>query len=243
MIQETLELRTRTLHKLRVRDLGGAFLSYCVARCLNEVVTISGGKVLDENGLPVEYGISTEQTEPVIREHQITAFFSHVAQFYEAKLPDPKDPSQEVVSHGSTLLQAAMRCLVAANFGQEFDLEVSYYGETLDLKALNAHEVALPLARDIQPAKALVINAPHWFADANFRFWLNNGEPKFTWHRGGTPGEWSDVVVLVDPGLEGEGADSDMPEPIWEAIVQVCRQHFKPSRDAHIMVRLTNLAC
>lgn len=89
----------------------------------------------------------------------------------------------------------------------------------------------------------LVINAPQFFQDPEFQAWLNNNDqPKFTWHKGGKPTEWSDVVVLVDPSLNGEGADSDMPEHIWDQIVAACKEKFAPGRDAyHIMVRLTNL--
>lgn len=89
---------------------------------------------------------------------------------------------------------------------------------------------------------ALVINAPQFFKDPAFRAWLNSGEPKFTWHKGGLPSEWSDVVILVDPSLNGEGSDSDMPEAIWDAIMTACRQVFTPrSGENHIMVRLTNI--
>lgn len=89
---------------------------------------------------------------------------------------------------------------------------------------------------------ALVINTPHFFKDPAFLAWLNNGERKFTWHQGGAPSEWSDVVVLVDPSLNGEGSDSDMPEAVWEAIMAACRKVFTPgSSEGHIMVRLTNL--
>lgn len=90
--------------------------------------------------------------------------------------------------------------------------------------------------------KGLVINAPEFFKDPEFVAWLNGGTTKFTWHQGGQPSEWSDVVVLVDPSLNGEGADSDMPEQFWEQIVGECRKHYEPSRDTkHIMVRLENL--
>lgn len=94
----------------------------------------------------------------------------------------------------------------------------------------------------VQHCSSLVINAPQFFQDPEFRAWLNNSDAKFTWHRGGVPGDWSDVVVLVDPGLGGEGADSDMPEHIWTQIVDACKAAFAPARNVpHIMVRLTNL--
>lgn len=89
---------------------------------------------------------------------------------------------------------------------------------------------------------AMILNAPEVFADPAFVEWLNGKDPKFTWHTGGQPTEWSDVTVLVEPSLNGEGSDSEMPEHIWNAIVDKCREVFKPSRNAHIMVRLTNLA-
>ena len=92
-------------------------------------------------------------------------------------------------------------------------------------------------------APALVINAPHFFQDSEFVAWLNDKqETKFTWHKEGVPGEYSDVVVCVDPGLNGEGSDSDMPSHIWEEIVATCRRFFSAGEPTHhIMVRLTNL--
>lgn len=90
---------------------------------------------------------------------------------------------------------------------------------------------------------SITVNAPEFFADEQFIQWLNNGEPKMTWHKGEQPNEWSDLVVLVDPDLEGEGSDSDMPEHIWDQIVAICREHVQPSIHAeHITVRLTNMA-
>lgn len=97
---------------------------------------------------------------------------------------------------------------------------------------------------DTQPCRGLVLNAPEFFADATFQRWLENEQPKFTWHRGGVIDEWSDVVVLVDPSLSGEGSDSDMPAPIWNQIIDICRKHLGNAADqsCHYMVRLTNLA-
>ena len=89
----------------------------------------------------------------------------------------------------------------------------------------------------------LVINAPHFFKDPAFAAWLNNQDPKFTWHKpGDEPHEWSDVVVLVNPSLNGEGNGSDMPEHCWEEIIQTCKLRLINLRTSmHIMVRLTNL--
>lgn len=89
---------------------------------------------------------------------------------------------------------------------------------------------------------ALVLDVPEFFADPEFVKWLNNSEPKFTWHQGGEPGDYSDVVVAVDPTLTGEGSDSDtMPEHIWDQIIEVCRKEFSPGPGDHILVWLKNL--
>lgn len=95
-----------------------------------------------------------------------------------------------------------------------------------------------------QICHGLVLNVPDIFADPAFQRWLNNDRRKFTWHRAGPVNEWSDVIVLVDPSLSGEGSDTDMPAAIWDRIVSICRQHLGSSRtmQCHYMVRLTNLA-
>lgn len=98
---------------------------------------------------------------------------------------------------------------------------------------------------DVDICRGLVINAPEFFADPAFQNWLNDGRPKMSWHRPGEQiSEWSDVVVLVDPTLTGEGSDADMPDQFWNRIVSACRDHLGPSRapTAHYHVRLTNLA-
>ena len=96
----------------------------------------------------------------------------------------------------------------------------------------------------VEATHALVINAPEFFEDEAFMKWLSNGELKFTWHATGSlaPDDYSDVIVCVDPGLGGEGFDSDMPEHIWNQIVQACRLHLGPRQGCHhYMVRLTNV--
>lgn len=93
-----------------------------------------------------------------------------------------------------------------------------------------------------QTTSAIVVNAPAFFADPGFVRWLNNGHPKFTWHNSGAPSEWSDVIVLVDPSLSGEGSDSDMPPHIWEEIVRIARDHaVHDPCGHHILVWLKNL--
>ncbi len=97
---------------------------------------------------------------------------------------------------------------------------------------------------DVHSCRGLVLNVPEFFADPGFQQWLTNGKPKFTWWTAGPVDEWSDVIVLVDPSLSGEGTDSDMPEPIWNQILDICREHLGTCRGAtaHYAVRLTNLS-
>jgi hypothetical protein len=89
----------------------------------------------------------------------------------------------------------------------------------------------------------LVINAPEFFEDKEFMAWLDDpATVVMTWHRKGRPAnDWSDTVVLVDPMLKGEGADSDMPERIWKQIVKACKDAGLHGQRNHIPVRLTNL--
>jgi len=95
----------------------------------------------------------------------------------------------------------------------------------------------------VQSCRGVVINAPEFFADPAFQHWLEDAPAKFTWHRDGAMDEWSDVVVLVDPSLNGEGSDSDMPSHIWDRIVDACGDYLRADCCAanHYMVRLTNL--
>lgn len=93
---------------------------------------------------------------------------------------------------------------------------------------------------------SLRLNVPEFFADEDFMAWLNNGIPKFTWHQGGEEAnEYSDVIVLVDPSLNGEGSGTDMPEDFWSEIVSECRTHYGDLIGVNfeaITVRLTNLS-
>lgn len=98
---------------------------------------------------------------------------------------------------------------------------------------------------EVFKGNGLRLNAPEFFRDQEFVAWLNNGVPKLTWHKGGQPDEWSDVVVLVDPSVTGEGTDSDMPQHIWAAIVGACKEAYGPvvcGASEMITVRLTNVA-
>lgn len=87
---------------------------------------------------------------------------------------------------------------------------------------------------------SLVINAPELFAREDFRTWLNApNRLTFSWHQSGDPTEYSDVVVLLDPGLTGEGSDDDMPG--WNELCAFVRTKLAPRPGMHIPVRLTNL--
>lgn len=115
-----------------------------------------------------------------------------------------------------------------------------------DIMALEV-EASPPLSTDmsVSQAFAIVVNAPQFFADPAFMAWLNDKTAKFTWHTQGqaVADEYSDVVVTVDPTLNGEGSDSDMPASIWEFIVSLCREQLGARTGVpHYMVRLTNLA-
>jgi hypothetical protein len=88
---------------------------------------------------------------------------------------------------------------------------------------------------------AFTINAPSLFAREDFTAWLNAKSRKFTWHESGEPDEWSDVIVMLEPSLDGEGTNSDMPG--WDEVVAAVRAGVDPgASENHILVRLTNLA-
>lgn len=87
----------------------------------------------------------------------------------------------------------------------------------------------------------LCLNVPQFFNDAEFVSWVKNDEPKLAWLMGDTPDSSSEVVVLVDPGLTGEGSASDMPEHIWNQIITTCQAHLAAeTMVGHVLVRLTN---
>lgn len=99
------------------------------------------------------------------------------------------------------------------------------------------------MKREVSAIKGFSVNVPEWFQNKDFLAWLNDADNTvFTWHqRGESAGDWSDVVVCVDPSLSGDGSESDMPKAIWDEIVALCRERFTPSSGNHIHVRLTNL--
>ena len=93
----------------------------------------------------------------------------------------------------------------------------------------------------------ICINAPALFSDSEFKAWMNDRRTTVcSWHTKGEDfGEYSDTVVFVDPCLNGEGSDSDMPAHCWAAIMAAVRAspaaRDLPSCSPHIAVRLTNL--
>lgn len=90
---------------------------------------------------------------------------------------------------------------------------------------------------------SLVLNVPAWFREEGFVEWLNDPNNNvMTWHQAPRrPNEWSDVVVLVDPQINGEGSNSDMPAKYWDQIVGSCRDAGLVMEEAHIPVRLVNV--
>ena len=93
------------------------------------------------------------------------------------------------------------------------------------------------------------MNVPEFFQRKDFLEYIES-QPVFTWHKAGSqPDDWSDVAVLVEPNLSGEGDCADMPEDLWETILSALRAKFGPdgagipafARGRHIIVRLTNM--
>lgn len=101
----------------------------------------------------------------------------------------------------------------------------------------------------------VVINAPEFFQRKDFEEYVESQAspskgPVFTWHQAGTElGDYSDVVVLVEPCLSGDGSNSDMPEDLWNTIIAALQKEFGQHgenvpdgfQDRSIAVRLTNL--
>ncbi|WP_169577685.1 hypothetical protein [Sinimarinibacterium sp. CAU 1509] len=86
----------------------------------------------------------------------------------------------------------------------------------------------------------LVLNVPEWFADPAFVAWLQGPVTKYTWHTYGPVGEYSDVIVTIDPSLTGEGSNPEMP--FHTALMATVRSRVMPNLGAvPILCRLTNL--
>lgn len=100
-----------------------------------------------------------------------------------------------------------------------------------------------------QAGLSVTLNAPEFFARNDFIQYLESNRT-FTWHQAGEEaGEYSDVIVLLQPSLNGDGTDSQMPEDIWRSILAVLRRTYGNEgeklddlySDAPIVVRLTNM--
>jgi hypothetical protein len=86
------------------------------------------------------------------------------------------------------------------------------------------------------------INRPEWFAD---EAWLTfiNGHASLTWHaKGSTPGEYSDVFVMI--GETGEGPD-DIPDAQRAELLAVLRAELlavlREVGGREAMIQITNL--
>jgi hypothetical protein len=85
-------------------------------------------------------------------------------------------------------------------------------------------------------ARAVRINAPDYFADPAFARALNDRQAGLATRRGGgEPGDYSDVVLVVD---QGECGDFDaIPERIAEDVARLVEE----AGAEHAVVWLTNL--
>lgn len=81
-----------------------------------------------------------------------------------------------------------------------------------------------------------------WFAKDDFRTWADSARLRglASWGYNGHSKEgYSDIFIAVDPSLNGEGSDSDMPSQYWEAIKSAVRFHVRPlATKEHIVVRI-----
>jgi hypothetical protein len=120
----------------------------------------------------------------------------------------------------------------------------------------NVDELQAVQSRGVEEGYGLHVqlNVPEFFKRKDFLDYIEGKEPHracvMSWHLPGCePTEWSDTLVLVEPCLNGEGSNSDMPEDIWECILLTLRARFGEEgqlippvcRERHIAVRLTNL--
>lgn len=107
--------------------------------------------------------------------------------------------------------------------------------------SINASEI---LARAPCASESLhTLNVPEFFKDPAFLNWLNSESTTvFTWHTKGQPaGEWSDVIVSLEGSCNGEGDASDMPEYLWNLLVDYCKAQFGERPSARYYLKLTNL--
>jgi hypothetical protein len=91
--------------------------------------------------------------------------------------------------------------------------------------------------------EVLRIDAPDWFARADFQRWLNRTDRlrPATWHAAGSPpSDFSDVFTVFDSeeGPDFAGGKGDfIPEDIWEFITKACEQR----NTSYAVIWITNL--
>ncbi|MGP9797096.1 hypothetical protein ACT3UJ_07025 [Halomonas sp. 86] len=117
-------------------------------------------------------------------------------------------------------------------------------GNTHDSEMIHGTQAIVPLVAEssLEPAVHLSVD---WFEHALFRSWADQARLKGTasWGVDGHDAEgYPDIFVGVDPSLNGEGTDSDMPAPYWDALMQKVRYHVqKDATRNHILVRISPL--
>lgn len=91
----------------------------------------------------------------------------------------------------------------------------------------------------------VTIDRPQWYKNPDFLDYINDPDNALmSFHISGRQAnEWSDVLVWVDPSLNGEGDSSDIPEVYWDEIVQVAKLASSKHRllREHIGVRIRNM--
>lgn len=103
---------------------------------------------------------------------------------------------------------------------------------------------AQPVAQAFTQAPMLTLNVPDWFKDDEFIAAIEK-PGIMTWHvPGQAPQCYADVMLWVDPSLNGEGAEAgDLPWKYWDIVVDCARQYADviDARGMHLLVRLANL--
>lgn len=140
--------------------------------------------------------------------------------------------------------------LLSAEAAQEILEHLSDFHAGLDSESPQAEEIdracgflqpndALITESSLEPSVMIRVN---WFKQPDFLAWANAARLRglASWgHDGHSIDGYPDIFIAVDPSLNGEGSDSDMPEHYWEAVMAAVRQHVRPqATKEHIVVRL-----
>ena len=90
---------------------------------------------------------------------------------------------------------------------------------------------------------SIVVNAPDWWVDDDFFAYAQRKNVYSVVNPDDRLDEWNSIIVLVEPNLEGEGSDDEMP--FWSDLIELLKssEHssFFTSAVAHLSVRITNL--